>query len=149
MKKVFVLSRKEFENEIPKLSTQDIQLAFISIHDPGKPRIVEDAPNILNLWFHDAEDSPDGDLTLFSDEMATKIANFVKNNQNSNIWMVHCTAGISRSGAVGETLAEFLGIPYKEFKRTNPRVQPNILVKKLLGEKLLQTRFKYHYFVDF
>lgn len=141
MNHIFVLSRKEFHDEVLNLTEQRFTAgAFISINDPDKPNILAERPNILNLWFDDAEEQlpllNGEELILFNEEMARKVVDFVKVNEGAKFWMIHCTAGISRSGAVGDVLSEYFGIPYEQFKRTNPRVQPNTLVRKLLREKL-------------
>jgi predicted protein tyrosine phosphatase len=123
--------------------------AFIQINEPahhGKELfggasnpIQSECRNVLNLWFDDAEeDLPllNGDkLILFDEMMAQKIVNFVQENRTARCWILHCTAGISRSGAVGEVLSEYFQIDYKDFKYHNPQTKPNCLVKNILRKK--------------
>ena len=44
--------------------------------------------------------------------------------------------GKCRSCAIGETMAEYLGMNYFDFKRINPQSQPNILVKTIMQSVL-------------
>lgn len=110
--------------------------AYICIHDSNNPHIIDDTENVLNVWFDDTDPTNDvqypPNIVHFSEDDALKIKNFVNQNENANFWMIHCTAGICRSGAVGEVLSEFFQIPYWEFKQDNPQIKPNIHVKNLL-----------------
>lgn len=153
---IIVLSRYDFKKFVSGLTPEQKEsYAFISIHEPfghtGKEMfggssetILDSAHNVLNLWFDDAEEQipiigqPDQKLTLFNEDMANTIFEFVKANENAKGWILHCTAGINRSGAVGGFLADYFGINYLEFKQYNPQVVGNSLVKKLLTRKLLE-----------
>lgn len=98
------------------------------------------------MWFDDAEeDLPllNGEkLVLFDEEMSEKIHNFVLENRQAKAWFLHCTAGSSRSGAVGDVLSEYFQIEYKDFKYHNPQVKPNVLVKNLLRRKFFPSNFE-------
>lgn len=107
----------------------------ISIIDPTKSRIFY-ADNTLTLWFDDAEQE-DCEIILFNEYMAQKIKDFVDNNKDKNIF-IHCTMGKCRSCAIGEVLAEYLGMDYFDFKQVNPQSQPNILVKKIMRDVFLE-----------
>lgn len=147
---IFVLPRITYKSIIAGLTQrQKDDSAFIQINefrhginemfggssDPIQP----DSRNVLNLWFDDAEeDLPllNGEkLVLFNEEMAEKIYNFVMENRQAKMWVLHCTAGKARSGAVGDVLSEYFQVDYKDFKHHNPQVQPNTLVKNLLRRK--------------
>lgn len=151
MNNVFVFSRAKFKAEL-KLIT-DHQFAatgFISIHSPkvgiyfdDTDVILEDGPNVLNLWFHDVDPESesltptqlaDPDLIFFDDYDAEKIKLFVKRNKDKKQWIIHCTAGISRSGAIGEYISDYFGNDYHLFKRDNPQIKPNIHIKKILNK---------------
>lgn len=75
--------------------------------------------NVLNLDFDDIV-SPEkwekiskcSQFVLFNENMAHQIANFVETNKKANIWIVHCSAGVSRSGAVSKWLKEWLEHKY-------------------------------------
>ena len=75
--------------------------------------------NVLNIDFDDIA-APDEwknlskcpGYVLFDEEMARKIAGFVEENRDASIWIVHCSAGVSRSGAVSRWLKDWLDIKY-------------------------------------
>ena len=87
--------------------------------------------NVLNLTFDDIavseklqpaarfkEKLPAGSVTsgkgyiLFDEEMARRIVNFVEGNREARTWIVHCSAGISRSRAVSRWLKDWLRLRY-------------------------------------
>jgi predicted protein tyrosine phosphatase len=136
-KKIIVLSRWKFGQFIKSLTPNQIsQTAFISIRDIEHPTILDSASNVLNLSFDDTEEQIQDKFILFDEQMADEIVNFVHNNENKNLFVIHCLMGISRSGAVGEVLSDYFKIPYEKFKRDNPQVIPNCLVKRILQRKL-------------
>ena len=147
---VYCLSRYDFGQVVKGLTEQQFMAtAFISIHEPKSDVemyggcsdvILEEAPNVLNLWFDDAEEDlwmPDPyKVTLFDGDMAGRVAGFINANLDKKTWLIHCTMGQCRSGAIGDVLSSFLGIDYWDFKRNNPKVKPNALVKNLLIKSL-------------
>jgi len=143
---IYCVPRFKFQEQMKTISEQQFRVgAFISIHDPEFGRIIDDAPNILNLWFHDADPGKESEIfefaqswvneneiVYFDEDMARKIFEFVQKNKDAKFFLIHCTAGKCRSGAVGEVLSEYFGIDYFDFKRDNPQVSPNTFVKKIL-----------------
>jgi predicted protein tyrosine phosphatase len=70
---------------------------------------------------------------IFDEQMAKELYEFIKKNKDKKFAILHCGAGISRSGAIGTFLYELYGDGnYSEFKRKNKRIQPNIHMLKLL-----------------
>lgn len=154
MNNIYVYSRAKFKEEIKQLTEEQfLNSAFISIHTPkvgisfnDTEPILDSSSNVLNLWFHDADPEDEqlliGDyrepVIYFDEDMALEIKKFVNANLDKKYWFIHCTAGICRSGAVGEVLADFFEIPYYEFKRDNPQIKPNIYVKNILKRTMLQ-----------
>ena len=75
--------------------------------------------NVLNLDFDDIA-APDewknlskcSQYILFDENMAGQIADFVDANKNAAVWIVHCSAGVSRSGAVSLWLKDCLKSKY-------------------------------------
>lgn len=140
MKNIIVLSRLDFKNILGTITEQQFaSTAFISIHDPfgaNSELILDDHTNVLNLHFDDAEygDLDDLKVVLFDDARAEMVADFVKRNSDKKNFVIHCTMGISRSGAVGDALSTYFGVPYEMFKRNNPKVIPNSLVRSLLNK---------------
>lgn len=75
--------------------------------------------NVLNLDFDDIAAPKEwtalskcNQFVLFDENMAHQIVNFVETNKNATIWIVHCSAGISRSGAVSKWIKDWLGYKY-------------------------------------
>ena len=93
--------------------------------------------NVLNLTFDDSTFNQK-DVVLFTREQADEILRFVeplKKLKSYNL-TVQCEAGMSRSGAIGEVLNDYLGLDYKEFKYMNPQVMPNSLVRSILKKAI-------------
>lgn len=57
---------------------------------------------------HDENGITGNDYVLFDEEMARRIVQFVEENRAARIWIVHCRAGVSRSGAVSRWLKDCL-----------------------------------------
>ena len=123
---------------------------FISIFSSKDFSPLPDLPNILKLEFDDitetdipqvhADGSP---LILFGREQAERIVRFVLAADRQKILAVHCDAGISRSGAVGEQLNEYFNRivedrpgDYAKFSEDNGGVIPNPRVARILREAL-------------
>ena len=82
---------------------------------------------------------------LFNAKIALRVIRFV--HDDSLPFVVQCTAGISRSGAIGVALDEFFNIRDKlnpaghgYFVAHNPQVQPNPLVLRIMREELSKPR---------
>lgn len=116
---------------------------IISIIDPDCEFLFEEPlkPNIIQLKFSDIEgNEPEGCIgsenwILFNEDHGKKIIEFLDNMDMSKDLVVHCSAGISRSGAVGDFARVKFGIPYEgQFARVNYRIQPNAWISKVLRE---------------
>lgn len=101
--------------------------------------------NLLCLTFDDStgfDDWPGRKLpVLFGADEAKRIADFVRDD--SLPLVVQCTAGISRSGAIGAAFDEFFNVrggrnmpDHAYFLATNPQIRPNVLVLHLMREAL-------------
>jgi predicted protein tyrosine phosphatase len=94
---------------------------------------------MLRLGFQDfdparlhPESAPLGwDPVLFTATMAARLARFARKHRGCNI-VVHCAAGISRSGAVAEALLE----AFPEYEDRGWTRHPNLHVKSLLKRAL-------------
>lgn len=74
---------------------------------------------------------------LFDKSHAKKVIDFLdeirgKNPSEDEELLVHCSAGISRSGAVGTFACDYLGLDYVAFLRDNPYIRANHFVLSLL-----------------
>jgi hypothetical protein len=70
-------------------------------------------------------------LFLFSEDQAKDIIKFIdkiQEEEDETVLVLHCDAGISRSGAVATFVCDYIGFDYQTFKRENPGLQPNIHV---------------------
>ena len=56
--------------------------------------------------------SVERDYVLFDDNMARELAAFVDANAHARTWIVHCSAGVSRSGAVSRWLKDWLWLKH-------------------------------------
>lgn len=136
--KVLVLPLYVFKDDVaPKKSTLDETTCFISILDPDGESLPfhPDSDNYMTLSFYDLEE-PVENYEIFTSEMARKIIKFVEANKEKKHCVVHCTLGVARSGAVGEFINDILkGESYREFKKRNPAIIPNVLVKTILNNE--------------
>lgn len=142
------MSKKDFDLCMYNLNINDNNVeditnyCFISItsHDIPieKHYFKSNHSNVLNLEFHDLDyenqfgmglSSP----RLFSKNDAVKIIDFLFNNYDRN-FIIHCTAGESRSGAIAVFIAEIYGYNKFDFKILNPNIRPNEYILKILRD---------------
>lgn len=103
--------------------------------------------NVLKLQFDDAVE-PEGDLVLFDESMARKIVEFINAADRSRELFINCSAGISRSGAVGEVLNDYFNrclerneADNEYFQFHNRQVLGNPLVRRILRNALFGIPF--------
>lgn len=113
-------------------------VSFPAEPPPFSPEFL-DSENLLVLYFDDVEDGP----AAMTPAQAKRIADFVLRPGDNRPIIVHCTAGISRSGAVGEVLNWYFNrcladheADYREFGLRHPDLEPNAHVRKLLLDEL-------------
>ena len=119
-----------------------------SVRIPEEPpfsRKFWEADNVLVLRFDDVEDSTPfifQGTRFMSEADAEAIAAFVESPDPRPI-VVHCTAGISRSGAIGGCLNEYFNkklaldeAAHQAFWIAHPHINPNLHVIKLLWKRL-------------
>lgn len=148
---ITVWSKKKFDKVMSEmgLSSDNViekvdYAAFISIISPDHPTekhyFERDTPNVLNLEFDDADEEIEKayrntafPVHLFSKEDANKIIDFIQSNIGMDFY-VHCTAGVSRSGAVGYFIRQMTNSNHEDFCMHNPQIVPNGYVLKILNE---------------
>ncbi len=133
--------------------------ALISIyHNPEKPVIknavdvsilkIAGCDKILSVCFGDYTSNEvidlsnkyrtaDKHLNIITEDQAKDIFNFIKDLKNDDqikTLVVHCKAGISRSGAVGLYACRYYGLDEREFMRENSAIIPNFYVYGILSE---------------
>lgn len=107
----------------------------VSITEPGRKAKLPRFDDLLRLEFqdYDGERKHPEDAVLFSPQRAARTARFLRKHRDAgrNI-VVHCAAGISRSGAIVEAALE----AFREYEdRGWPRF-PNGHVKRLMKRAL-------------
>lgn len=155
-----LLERKEAEVEYKNtifisINTFSKDYATEGDKDGSEPTPVPEKflDKTLVLHFDDATNSSVSrigcSLKLFNKEMAMSICKFIENKLNEfpetdTIW-VHCTAGISRSGAVGVVLNDYFNKflennseDFYEFQHNGHErmLDPNPLVSRILKSTL-------------
>ena len=105
-------------------------------------------PHLLTLTFDDVCNEPEtpedlGNAILFNEDMAHAIMRFVDDGKVP--LLVHCTAGISRSGAVGEVLNWYFNrylenntADDEDFVQNNRQIQPNTIVRRIMLKVLAE-----------
>jgi predicted protein tyrosine phosphatase len=150
---ITVKSRYFFENirgtaEEASLFTKARVISVNSVRIPEEPPFSKQcwtADNVLILRFDDVDD-PDSEFQqsgrFMTEADAEAIAGFVESPDQRPI-IVHCTAGISRSGAIGASLNEYYNkkcslneSDHDAFWARHPNINPNLHVMKLLWKRL-------------
>lgn len=145
--RVHILSKIEFDklminNQINDSNVEKFDsIMFISIVDTQNrqgPYFKENHDNVINLRFDDVENDGESSPTqeaqtkAFSEKQAKELYNFIKKNKDKEQCIVHCMAGISRSGAVGTFVNGYCQGDWERFKRDNPHIVPNPRVHRML-----------------
>ena len=141
--KVFIMPKFIFEQAIDGIEKSSKDVFYLSINNPDdedKTPIREDSDTFKSMWFYDIDEDIYNEVKDFtyktiSDEQLDELYDFIMKNKDKKNFVVHCTAGVSRSGAVGEFVNDLFGIPYAEFRKQNPNIIPNTYIKKKLNEK--------------
>ena len=113
MKKVKAIPKFVFdENFSNETFINHNNACFISIldFDNDEQKFDSSISNFLQVKMFDIEEDLTDNRGNFyqkpSDEELLKIVNFIIRNKDKNIFIVHCSAGISRSGAVATYIME-------------------------------------------
>jgi len=147
MKQVYILSKRRFDDLMKGKLIFDANVeeykktAIISINSPNElegdmePWFKEDKSNVLRLFFDDVEESflHKGKMIVpMSIEQGIQVIKFFEDNKDKESLIVHCAAGVSRSGAVGTFAAEYFNIDMDSFRATNRFISPNAKVMTIL-----------------
>lgn len=156
--KILALSKKYFDDFLfykginsDNIYQQD-KVLFISINNTEFTAGENDTPYLKNainvkiIYFDDVEKdidvaNLDGSGTTikakaFTAEQAKELYSFIKNNiEGKETVLIHCTAGVSRSGAVASFIHDFVGGNWDEFKRNNRYIVPNAHIYRLLHDE--------------
>lgn len=144
--KVFIIGKETFDGLMKKrgITNDNVESQsktfFISINDTrGTDEVpyFENKSNVKVIYFDDIDQDIDdpkwGLIKAFSIEQAKELVDFIDKQKDKESCIVHCAAGISRSGAVGTFVNDYFREDWEEFKRQNPYISPNGLVLSLLN----------------
>jgi predicted protein tyrosine phosphatase len=150
--KIIVLNKKDFNDLMLKYGITDDNVeqrkddVFISINNTygdNSSFFNSNKNNVKIMYFDDCErnsitliENKPVNVKAFTKKQAKELFNFIKKNINKNNWIIHCSAGISRSGAVGTFINDYFGLNWFEFKNNNPKVIPNNLILRLLKREM-------------
>ena len=146
--RIIVKARSFFEVRQGTIREAELFMKYriISINDisfPAEPPPFSNrfigAENLLVLYFDDVEEGPNA----MTAEHAKRIADFALHPGDDRPIIVHCSAGISRSGAVGSVFNWYFNrcladneADYRAFGLRHPYLAPNAQVQKLLLDEL-------------
>lgn len=121
---VHILSKLQFEDVLKRID-EIKDCFFVSILDPDdKIPLKESCENYKTFYFYDLEQDIQT-YKAFSYEQAEELYSFIEANKDKKRCVIHCTAGVSRSGAVGEFIHELYGGSYKELVEKFPNISPS------------------------
>lgn len=131
------------KDEMTLFSTKDLAKDYIvvSINDTNHDTVIYDNKNIIDILYLHFDDIPHiipkkPELKLMHKHQAYSIKSFIDYYKDKiNNIIVHCTAGISRSGAVGCALSRYLN-GCDNYLLATGRYIPNKHVYKLMCEVL-------------
>ena len=140
--KISVLSKETFTKgrALNAFHLYSSNFAFISIFstDDYDHHGIKNSANFLNLVFDDlsleeCEKYNYDKSRLFNEMHANLIIDFIENNLDKLELIIHCSAGISRSGAVAEFINDYyVKENYFYFKKRNPKILPNMYIYNVL-----------------
>lgn len=152
MKHIYAVSYLKFkdlikEHNITNETVNQRNTAFIQIlcTDNGEEFVLNNNDNVLSLRFDDIDEPLD--LKLFGEEyvqvypmsevQADHIVEFVEKNKDKETFIVHCMAGVSRSGGVTRWISEHFKQSNFAYREENPYVKPNQRIINLLRKAKL------------
>ena len=125
--KVIVISRAMMNNWLEQkmdlLNNDNVAIISVNTYTHWNGQFEEETPfdkfedftnkNLLKLWFDDVSEFTTWngmEYKLFNADDAHKVVEFIKEKQDDvDTFIVHCTAGISRSGAIGMFIKDYFG----------------------------------------
>lgn len=150
MKTVKAISKAEFDANFSdeKFKYYDY-VAFISILDCDNSESKYDLsiPNFLQVKMWDIEKDVIKDETVIyakpSDTELERIIDFIEIHKDKQVFIIHCAAGISRSGAVARYLLHRFHseIDSEKFYKDNKFIQPNLYIFYKLKEIFKNRRY--------
>lgn len=143
MKQIKAIPKRVFDKHFTDKEFKYYDYAcFISILDidNNEKKFDLSIDNFLQVKMWDIEKEMTGNNdTIYekpSDIELKNIVDFVNNHKDKSVFIVHCSAGISRSGAVATFIRDkFIDeIDKDKFNAENKHIQPNLYILKRLAE---------------
>ncbi len=151
---VYVLGKKRFDEYMERKQIhEDIiekysDTFFISINDTAGtsevPYFKNNHQNVRVLYFDDVDSDlyfpaeegvePKIKAQAFTLRQAFDLFQFIRDNKDKKFCIVHCAAGISRSGGIGTFINDYTRSDYAAFKKLNPYIHPNNFVIRMLKD---------------
>lgn len=151
---IYAKGKAYVQNNLEALLDHE-NVAIISITGTGDPTVINSdtipataEERTISFVFDDLRPSTAGTATAWDSEILTNIRNsqpmtyaqalelheFINGlPKEIDSIIVHCSAGISRSGAVARFLSETMsGVQEERFVKDNPQIMPNVWVYDLL-----------------
>lgn len=150
MKQIKAIPKLVFDNHFDNEKFRYYDYAcFISIIDVdnNEEKFDKSIDNFLQVKMWDIEEDLFENNQLKyekpKDEELKKIVDFINMHKDKSVFMIHCSAGISRSGAVATYLFDkFLNeIDKEQFRRENKFIRPNLYILNRLKD--LDISFSY------
>jgi predicted protein tyrosine phosphatase len=159
MNQIIILPKTRFKQFLETYNINEInvekfnKIAFISIIEPDGLVIFEkDYLNFITLQIWDIEEEIEYNnkiLKPMNKDQADKIIKFImKHIYNVNSFIIHCSAGISRSGAIGVFILDYLQSReysrerIERFKIINPNILPNRYILNLLNKTIRKETYE-------
>lgn len=143
MKQINAISKSVFDKHFTDKEFKWYDYAcFISILDTdnNEQKFDKAIDNFLQVKMWDVEDDLfENDKVRYekpSDDELKKIVTFVNKHKDKTVFIIHCSAGISRSGAVARFIEnKFIDeVDREKFNSENKQIQPNLYILKRLIE---------------
>jgi len=142
MKSIIATSKYLFDRVFDKYSIEEADdRCFISILDEDEESAIDtDSDNFLQVRMWDIErDVKNLDGIKYRkppDDALKSIIDFVYKHRDTQTFIVHCSLGVSRSGAVAEYIRDkyYDDVNQQKFNEDNKFILPNKYIKTRLAE---------------
>lgn len=137
-------------NRIASIASKYDRVWMISITAPGDiyapPLVEHDEEDRIGLLFNDSNGRDIG-LTHFDNAMAKQVCEFLVkadayDPESSDLVVVNCYMGVSRSGAVSTFIREAFQLDYEQWRQENSHVSPNYFVLDKLHHQWMKMEFE-------
>ena len=109
--------------------------AAISITVPGESKVVfPEGVQVLALEFYDMDTPVPGEeekYPIFTEDQGRQVIEFLRSIGDKDL-LIHCHAGIARSGAIALVAHELFGTDAAQFEADNKSIDPQPIVVRIL-----------------